>query len=253
MFTNKQGVKGSVVNYYDAAHVEVQFDSGYKTITRWNRILDGSVRDKNFHRVGKYNEIMDMTVHKNSPREMMGAKEFYDMHIRCYGKEYKKQRPTYKDVTCCDEWMYLSNYMKWRNEQPNLIYLEQQNQRFELDKDILCKGNTIYSPNTCCLVPTSVNQIFNTHSRHRGDLPIGVTWVSGRKYVIAKWQNPFTQKGEWSTTYPSTEDGIYSAFLEYKTHKEKYIQQLAEQEWQKHTITEPCYYAMKNYQVEMTD
>ena len=33
-----------------------------------------------------------------------------------------------------------------------------------IDKDILVKGNKVYSPNTCCLVPGYVNNLFTKHN-----------------------------------------------------------------------------------------
>ena len=45
---------------------------------------------------------------------------------------------------------------------------------WELDKDILVKGNKIYSPDTCCFVPKEVNTVFTKRQSKRGDYPIGV-------------------------------------------------------------------------------
>ena len=44
----------------------------------------------------------------------------------------------------------------------------------DLDKDILFKGNKVYSPETCCFVPHAVNTLFLNGKKNRGDFPLGV-------------------------------------------------------------------------------
>ena len=48
-------------------------------------------------------------------------------------------------------------------------------------------------------------------------------------------------------------DTIKEAFLDYKECKESYIQQIAQEEYNKGSITKRCYEAMMNYKVEITD
>ena len=50
--------------------------------------------------------------------------------------------------------------------------------------------------------------------------------------------------------YPTPEDAFY---LGYKPYKEKYIQKVAQEEYELGNITKVCYEAMMNYQVEITD
>ena len=63
---------------------------------------------------------------------------------RCYGA--KKT-----GALVCDEWHDYSNFKKW--------YLKNKplDDAFELDKDLLSKERKIYSPETCCFLPTSIN------------------------------------------------------------------------------------------------
>lgn len=62
-----------------------------------------------------------------------------------------KNKPTYEGCTVCDEWLYFSNFKKWFDEN----YIE----GFQLDKDIIIRGNKVYSPQTCCFVPKEINII----------------------------------------------------------------------------------------------
>ena len=166
---------------------------------------------------------------------------------RCYSNKYKEKRPTYQNVTCCEEWLLYENFYEWLHSQENF---EQwlNGERWEVDKDILVKGNKIYSPDTCCLVPHGVNCLFTKCNKNRSDLlPLGVR-RSWRKFK-AICQNPFTKKQEYIGLYSTIEE----AFRAYKQYKENIIKQVAEVEYNKGNITKRCYEAMMKYEVEITD
>ena len=48
-------------------------------------------------------------------------------------EKFKEKRPSYKDITCSNEWLYYENFKKWHDEN----YYEIENERMCLDKDIL--------------------------------------------------------------------------------------------------------------------
>ena len=51
----------------------------------------------------------------------------------------------------------------------------------DLDKDILFKGNKVYSPETVALVPHAINTLFINRKDGRGDFPIGVYCEKDKK------------------------------------------------------------------------
>jgi hypothetical protein len=55
-----------------------------------------------------------------------------------------------------------------------------------LDKDLLIKGNKIYSPDTCCFVPHYINSLFTECKITRGNYPIGVSYDIERHLYQAK-------------------------------------------------------------------
>lgn len=95
-------------------------------------------------------------------------RKWYDMLRRVYGgSKY------YQDVVVCAEWLSLSNFKVW---------MEQQDwQGKVLDKDLKMPGSRMYSPETCLFVTEEVNQ-FARVIQPKGDLPPGVTFhkASGR-------------------------------------------------------------------------
>ena len=79
-----------------------------------------------------------------------------DMIKRCYDENSLKKRPSYIGVTVCDEWLCYANFKEWYDEN---IY-EIKDERIHLDKDILIKGNKVYSPETCIFAPQRINTLF---------------------------------------------------------------------------------------------
>jgi len=71
---------------------------------------------------------------------------------RCYDEKLHKKFPSYIGCSICEEWRYFSNFKRWFDEH----YVE----GWCLDKDILFKGNKLYSSSTCCFVPQDINKLF---------------------------------------------------------------------------------------------
>ena len=119
----------------------------------------------------------------------------------------------------------------------------------ELDKDILCKHNKIYSPNTCIYVPHAINTLFTKSDKARGKSVIGTSLFKG-KYQVQCWLiNPKTGKSkrEYLGRYETQE----KAFEVYKYYKEKNIKMVAD--YYKGKIPDELYQALYNYEVEITD
>lgn len=87
--------------------------------------------------------------------------EFDCPYYRCWGRMVERcntnRYPAYANATVCDEWRSFMAFRAWMEQQ--------QWEGNELDKDILGDG-TLYSPETCCFVPRSVNMFWNKSSRN---------------------------------------------------------------------------------------
>lgn len=111
-----------------------------------------------------------------------------------------------------------------------------------LDKDILIKGNKIYSPNTCIFVPQKINSLFTKRNSVRGEYPIGVTY-SKKNHKF----EPQVQGRGWLGYYDTPEE----SFEVYKKNKEKRIKEIADE--YKNKIPIKLYDALYDYKVEITD
>jgi hypothetical protein len=246
---NNQGCLMKIVDYIDSHNIVVEFQDEYKArvSTQYTHYLNGNVKNPYYpsiHGVGMIGNKYPIYVQK------IGVKEYVtwqSMIQRCYDEKYKNKKLTYKDVVCCKEWLVYDNFYEWLHEQPN--FDKWLNGDYAIDKDILVKGNKIYSPETCCLVPRLVNQMFTKCNARRGSLPIGVFKVKEGTYKV--WcQNPLSNTKDYLGSYNSADDGFYFG---YKPYKENLIKQVAKIEYSNGNITKRCYDAMMSYIVEIND
>ena len=111
-----------------------------------------------------------------------------NMIDRCFSETNKVRNPTYKDVTCCEEWLLFSNFKRW---------MEQQDWKGkQLDKDIIIPDNKVYNPETCAFVSRVTNTFVLASEASRGEWPLGVYWSKKAGKLRAKCKNPFTKKSE---------------------------------------------------------
>lgn len=238
----KYGTKAIIIEYINCKKVLVEFQDQYKYsyYTSYTNFQNGMLtnpyecRNKNgigFLGVGKYNS----KEHKEAYRKWKAILD------RCIRSDYSnKSISSYKDCSVCEEWLNFQNFAKWFYENKYKC-----SEPLCVDKDILVHGNKLYSPDTCLLVPQRINLLFVKEKGHRGNLPIGV-----QKY---KKENSYIST--FSTLNGCVYLGVFNsqskAFTAYKSKKELYIKQIAEE--YKNKIPEKLYNAMYSYEVKITD
>ena len=172
-------------------------------------------------------------------------KIWFHMLRRCYDPKYQEEHSTYKGCKVEDYLLNFQHMGEWIENN----YYEIPGERMCLDKDILYKGNKIYSRNTCIFVPERINLLFTKRDNDRGDTPIGMTELPLGNYQV-RCNNGYGK------LIPL---GVYStkkeAFQVYKKYKEKIIKETIDSYEGK--IPEPHYSrlktAMSNYEVEIDD
>ena len=164
---------------------------------------------------------------------------------RCFCDKYHRSKPTYKDVEVCDEWLDFQNFAEWCNTQKFFNAKDDFGKSYQLDKDILVKGNKIYSPETCCFVPSQINSLFTYVKSIKGEHPVGVSYKKNRGKFEAYYSNrgKRVNLGHFNT--------CEEAFQDYKKAKEAHIKDVAN-EW-KDRIDERTYQALLKYEVHIDD
>lgn len=178
----------------------------------------------------------------------VGIKEhalWRSMLARCYTERNLKKKPTYVGCTVSENFKMYDFFYEWCNAQTGFNKVDENGRQFALDKDLLIKGNKIYSEDTCVFVPMEINNVIVKSDSIRGEYPIGVSYDKVRsKFQARIWiDNTPKALGRFDT--------IEEAFYSYKVCKENNIKLIATK-WKDH-IDYRAYEALMNYTVEITD
>ena len=241
------GYKMKIVEYNGKDDITVEFQDEYnaKVHTGYNNFKNGSVKNPYHPSVfnigyigqGKYKVSENG---KNTVEYIM----WYSMLQRCYDPYYINKEPTYINVEVCKEGLNFQNFAKWYNEN------KYGNEKLHLDKDILVKGNKIYSPETCILLPERINKLFVKCDAKRGMYPIGVHWDKDANKFKAQC-SILDENGKKKTKNLGRYNTSKDAFISYKVFKESYIKQVADE--YKDLIPQKLYNAMYKWEVEIDD
>ncbi len=166
--------------------------------------------------------------------------QWKNMIERCYNEKFHQRQPTYEGCTVSDEF---KDYSKWREWYDNYQYKQDD---WHLDKDLLVKGNKVYSEDYCVFLPKEINSVLTKRTALRGEYLIGVCWHNTNKAFVAK-VNKNKGNPEWLGSF-NTE---IEAFNAYKQSKESYIKELADK--YKDILDPRAYEALYNYTVDVDD
>ena len=230
-----------ILKYNDRANVEIQFlNTGFETVARLGDIKNGEVKDcfaPSVYGVGIVGTKYQSSVNGVQTKEYGLWK---GMLKRCYSDVYKKKHPTYEDCKCSENFKSYEYFYGWCNKQIGF-----DNEGWQLDKDLLVKGNKIYNEESCVFIPSEINSVLIKSTATRGEHLIGVYWNKTSKAFVARAHvnGKLKHLGSFNTEI--------EAFNAYKTAKEAFIKEQANN-W-KDKIDERAYDALMNYKVEITD
>lgn len=235
---NWQGCWCTVVRYVSSRRVEVIFDENPEK-SQWftaHNLIRGSFRDpyhRHIHGVGCFGEGEFKAIDPN------GSKVTYSKWLngitRCYCPESLKEKPKYEGCTVSEDWLCYQNFAKWHTT--HKFY----GLGYELDKDLLVRGNKVYSAETCCLLPQELNKLVLCGEYNQREYPAGVSLHHDKKSFIASMS---ANKGRKYIGIYKTPEEASAAYVEAK---EKYVKYVAEKWHGK--IEERAYQALKSWTV----
>ena len=231
-----------VLKYNDAYNVDVQFlKTGYETVAQLVQVKSGSIKDSyvpSVFGVGILGAKYLASINGGNTKEYT---LWCDMLRRCYSDTYQKKKPTYIGCEVSDKFKSYEYFYEWCNKQVGFDV-----EGFELDKDLLIKGNKVYSEDSCIFLPREINQLLTKSTASRGEHLIGVHWHNTKKAFVAQVSKSKGKREHLG--YFKTELEAYNA---YKTAKESFIKEQASK-WQSQ-IDPRAYNALMKYTVEITD
>ena len=157
---------------------------------------------------------------------------------RCYAPKAQEKRPTYIGCSVSENFKDCSYFHDWCQNQTGF-----DQESFHLDKDLIFKGNKLYSENTCLFLPRELNNLLTSSKAARSSLPLGIR-PHGHKFLA-----------RCGTDKTSRHIGLFNtpeeAFQAYKEVKEAFIKTQAEK-W-RIFIDPRAYQALMAYEVSITD
>ena len=142
-----------VLEYNNTRDVTIKFlNTNNVRSVGMSELKKGEVRDNEAFPVYKVG-VMDIPneLKRGKPR----PKEYSiwnGVRQRCYNENIRYCSPTYQGVEMSENFKKYSYFKEWCNKQ---VGFDQEG--WQLDKDILVKGNKLYSEDTCCFVPPEIN------------------------------------------------------------------------------------------------
>ena len=231
-----------ILKYNDRANVEIQFlNTGFETVARLNHIRNGKVKDPYAPSVcgvgvlGTRYPSSEYGVHTKE------YKLWCNMLRRCYSDDFKKKRPTYEGCEVSENFKSYEYFYEWCNKQVGF-----NNKDWQMDKDLLVKGNKVYSESTCVFIPQEINSLLINCTASRGKHLIGVYWSKTANAFVSR-----VSRNKGGSEHLGLFNTEIEAFNAYKQAKENYIKELANK-W-KDRIDGRAYEALMNYQVEIDD
>lgn len=242
VFKSKSSGDFKVLKYNDSANVEIRFlKTGFEVVARLGHIKSGGVKDPylpSVYGIGVLGTKYPSRVNGVKTKEYI---LWCDMLKRCYSDIHKKKQPTYEGCKVSDNFKSFEYFYEWCNKQIGF-----GNEGFELDKDLLIKGNKIYSESTCVFLPSDINLLLTKSTASRGNHLIGVCWSNTHKAFVAQ-----VNKSKGKRKHLGLFNTELEAFNAYKHTKEIFVKEQANN-W-KSQIDIRAYNALMNYTVEITD
>ena len=231
-----------IVKYSDSRNVEIQFiNTGFETVTRLDCIKSGGVKDlysPSVFGVGILGTKYLASINGVQTKEYA---LWVNMLRRCYSDTYQKKKPTYEGCKVSDNFKSYEYFYEWCNKQIGF-----DNEWWHLDKDLLVKGNKVYSEDSCVFIPAEINSLLVKSDNIRGKHPIGVCWHNASKSFIAR-----ARKNKGCSEHLGLFNTELEAFKAYKKAKESFVKEQANK-W-KSQIDIRAYNALMKYEVDIDD
>lgn len=183
VFRTNQGYDVVVVSYGGYRDITIEFkdDRKHRSVVVSQNLKKGQVKNPyhpsvvgiGYIGVGKH----PVSVNRKLTHAYI---TWTNMIKRCYCPKSLAKRPSYKDCSVDTRWHDFQNFAEWHVGQ---AYYDTG---YHLDKDLLVKGNRVYAPETCLLIPNDINGLLIENISCRGSLPIGVHYHKGKGCYTAQ-------------------------------------------------------------------
>lgn len=229
----------TVIEYIDSKNIIIKHNdyNAHESVVNSRNLRAGEV--KNPFKKSVY-EIGFIGSGKYKARENGVLTDAYSswraMLLRCYHEKFQSLHKTYIGCSVVSEWHNFQNFAEW-------FYKQKRSDNFQLDKDIIVRGNRVYGPETSCLIHRELNALCSSPKRTNNSLPPGVR-AENKKYRARLY---YDGEDRSLGLYSTPED----AFLAYKEAKEARVKYLAK--LYKDEMNPRVYDALMSYELSVND
>ena len=175
-----------ILKYNGSKNVEIQFlKTGYEMEVQLGNIRKGEVKDPyapSVYGVGISGTKYPPTINGVITKEYM---LWANMLRRCCSDTYQKKYPTYEGCEVSENFKSYDYFYEWCHKQIG-FGVDGNGNPFQLDKDLLIRGNKVYSESTCVFTPSEINSLLTKCTASRGEYLIGVSWHDKGKAFEAR-------------------------------------------------------------------
>ena len=227
-----------VIQVVNNKAVTVKFEkTGYELTTEFKNFKSGNFKDPYHPRICSVGYV-GVPAGLQSVASTKSYDVWKEMLSRCYEPE-ATHFPVYGGVgvRVCEDW---HNYQNFREFYDTDLYRQKG---WQIDKDIMIRGNTVYSSENCAFVPREVNMAIV--KAKLSTYPQGVDFHK----ASGKFRSRISVYGKTINLYSG--DCFIDAFNKYKTAKECYLKDLAKK-WTglvNPRVTE----SLNNWEILLTD
>lgn len=230
-----------IIYYGSVEDVLIRFhNTGYVTKSGMQRIRAGGVVDKlapTSYGVGYFGEN-PLAVCQVDGKKSKEYVLWQSMMQRCYSSVRHDASPNYIGCSVSDYFKSFGNFYDWCQSQDGFKL-----DGWALDKDLLFKGNTMYSEDNCVFLPSHINTFLVKPPKPNKTGYIGVSYVEkDKRYkaVISKYGKQMPSK------YFKTAE---EASNEYVKLKKQHAVELADQH--KDNLDVRAYHGLCNYEPDV--
>ena len=231
-----------VLKYHDNRNVAIRFlKTEYETTVQLVSIRSGKVKDPyvpSVYGIGILGTKYPASINGVQTKEYA---LWTSMLERCYSDALKERRPTYEGCEVSENFKSYEYFYEWCNKQIGFGV-----KGWHLDKDLLIKGNKVYSEDSCVFLPSEINLLFTKNAASRSENLIGANWCKTNKVFKAR-----VNRNKGKPEHLGDFNTELEAFNAYKTAKESFVKEQANK-W-KGKIDERAYEALINYEVHIDD
>ena len=190
--------------------------------------MSNLIYGKGYYSEGKYKA-------RDGNKKSKSYQIWLDMIRRCYSDKVHAKKPHYRDCYVADEWLDFQVFAEWYESH------DHSDANYQLDKDILLPSNKMYSPETCALVPSEINNLIISRPNSRLGYPQGVAFDKriSKFYARLNINGRLTNLGGFTTAN--------EAYQVYKKAKESYVKERALV--YKDRITDNVFQALMNWEL----